>query len=177
MLSRPILSRALGRAAPAVLLLACSSAGFALSPGEAGSADQVACTLAFGQTSVQASVARTAQALTLTLDPADRACLQVKRVRLLSPSGKRLKPQGAARAPVSIGVGVGTGSGGRSASIFVSGGAAGADPGVYRFLRHLPAGAPGAGWVWLIEAVNGCRQERFALRVPAPQLASCQVQR
>ncbi len=176
MLSRPRLSVQLGVLLAGSLLLR-SDAAIAVSGGPPQAVQD--CSFAAGTIAVGASMERSPEALTLTLVPADRACLHVTSVRLLTPAGKRLKPKRArARAPGSIGIGIGVGGSGGSGSIFVTGGGASTTAGgQYRFTQRLPADAPGPGWIWLIEAVNGCRQESFSLRVPAERLAGCSAAR
>ncbi len=151
------------------VLAVCAAAGVAVGVEPAAHG----CSLELGTSAVQAAVDRTAQTLILTLTPADRACVWLKTVHLRTPSGKRLKPRRTGRGPLSIGIGIGAGSGGSSASVSVAGGAGGPTEGVFHFTQSLPPGAPGTGWVWEIEAVDGCRQQSLTLRIPAERLSAC----
>lgn len=142
------------------------------------------CPLMLGDIPVNIFVTRTGRQLSLQLMPVkDRACLQAKAVRLVSPKGKRLKPKGKASKPIVIGIGVGRGSGGSVSSgsaTIIGGGPADSGTGpenlTFTFSKGLPRAPLGPGWTWRITGFDGCREKKTELRVAVDRLIACKRQ-
>lgn len=142
------------------------------------------CPLMFGDIPVNIFLSRAGRNMFVELVPVkDRYCLRVKALRLVNPTGKKLKPKKLKpkrKGGTHVTVGVGRRSGGSTGvGILVAGApgggySSGSNGYTYRFGKGLPDGRLGTGWIWTIKAYDACRDNAVQMRIPADELVPCE---